>query len=473
MRSRGIALLVLVLAGTLSGARAAGPSFQTLAEQCRAAGGTERTCKSLEALGSAVAHVCRYAGGPDDACAFFKGKVISSVLVDAYETTWVHRALGLQRALGATLPLGEALVPATHNSFNSASYPPTVSGLDANQQYTMTDQLRMDMRGLEIDLHWFPSLTAAPGDGGRAPLMCHATGPHAGCTIERNMRDGLLEVRAWLDAHPGEVVVLYLEDHLDDETGHARAASIIEEVLGASSAADLIYRPAGACEDGMPLAVSAADIAAAGKQVVITSACGIGVAWRGLVHSQDDHWVESGPSQFDANPPCGFTPAEYASSWTRYYEDSTWLTTMVEGSADPMTADHFREMVACGVNMPSFDELAPEDERIASLVWSWAQDEPSSSAEGVCASHGADGRFHAAGCGAVQRFACVSAGGVWSVSADAGGWGSGPESCASGSVFAVPRNGPQAVALDAAKAAAGVTGVWLNYAADGAGWVAG
>jgi hypothetical protein len=474
MRRIRIILACFVVLGSVAGVgRAADPSFQTLAEQCRANGGSERTCKSLEALGSATAHVCRFAGAPSEACAFFKGKVIASELVDAYQSTWVHRALTFQRALGSSLPLGEALFPATHNSFNSASYPPTLSGLDANQQYSMTDQLRMDMRGLEIDVHWFPSLSAAPGDGGRAPLMCHATGPHVGCTIERHLRDGLTELRAWLDANPGEALILYLEDHLDDAVGHARAAATIEETLGAGSAGDLIHRPAGPCEDGLPLDISAGEIVAAGKQVIIASACGGGAAWSGLVHSQDDFWVEGGADHFDGNPPCGFTADEYATSWTRYFEDSTWLTTMVDGSPAPMTAGHFAAMVACGVNMPSFDQLSPEDPRLEAVVWSWSPDEPSVSAPGACAFHRADGRFASDGCAAPRPVACVAADGSWTVSLSSAPWSGAAAACPAGTTFSVPRNGPQNAGLIAAKAAAGAAEVWLAYAFAGGAWTAG
>lgn len=465
-------VLVTVIASVGLG-RAAGPSVMAIADECRARGGDERVCKSVEAFGSSVAHVCRFAGAPDEGCATFKGKVISSSLVTAYESSWVHRAFTLQRRLGERLPLGEELFPSTHNSFNSAAYPPTLSGLDANQQYSMTDQLRMDMRGLEVDVHWFPSVTGLPADDFRAPLMCHATGPHVGCTIERHLREGLEELRAWLDANPGEVLILYVEDHLDDEAGHARGAAVVEETLGSGSDRDLIYRPAGACEDGLPLDVSAADIIGGGKQLVIASACGAGPVWRGLVHSQDHFWVEDGPADFDAAPPCGFGPADYEQKWTRYFEDSTWLTTMVSGSSSPLTPIHAAAMVRCGVNMPSFDQLSPEDGRLAAMVWSWATDEPASDAVGRCAVHRGDGRFAGAGCGEEYPFACVAADGVWTVTGPSGSWSSGTVSCPAGAVFGVPRNAPQTARLEAAKAAAGVANVWLNYAADGAGWVAG
>jgi hypothetical protein len=469
-------LAAAVAAGVLAAgglAPAGTPSVLTVAESCRAQGLPERLCKSIEAFGSSTAHVCRFASAPAEACALLKGSVIDTRLVSEYESSWVHRALGLQRALGSALPLGDALFPSTHNSFNSAAYPPTLSGLDANQQYSLTDQLRMDMRGLELDVHWFPSLHAEAGDGGRAPLLCHATGPHVGCTIERTLRDGLGEIRLWLDAHPDEVLLLYLEDHLDDETGHARGAEMIEDVLGTRSERDVLFRPVGPCEQGLPLAVSSADVLAAGRQVIIASACGVGPAWRTLVHSQDDFWVEDGPAEFRASPPCGFRPEEYASLWTRYFEDSTWLTTMVNGSSTPLTAADTAAMVRCGVNMPSFDQLAPSDGRLEGLIWSWATDEPSGTASPLCARSRADGRFDARSCSETRAFACVAADGEWSVSTTTAQSSGGAPACSGATTFAVPRSAVQNERLIAAKRLAGVSDVWLNYTSAAGEWSAG
>jgi len=174
---------------------AAAAELEDLAAQCRASGGDERVCRSLEQLGRTTGQLCRFPGGPDDVCTELDGRHLSEARVALYEQGWVHHALRLQSMLDAGLPLRQALIPATHNSFNSEVYPPTLSGLDHNQAYSLTDQLRMDMRGLELDVHWFPSAFADPGDGGFAPILCHgdvvAVGPvpvHVGCTIERHLR---------------------------------------------------------------------------------------------------------------------------------------------------------------------------------------------------------------------------------------------------------------------------------------------
>jgi hypothetical protein len=259
------------------------------------------------------------------------------------------------------------------------------------------------------------------------------------------------------------VLLLYLEDHLDDETGHARGADMIEDVLGMRSERDLLYRPSGPCEAGLPLAVSATDVLAAGKQVIIASACGAGTVWRTLVHSQDDFWIEDGPAEFRASPPCGFRPEEYASLWTRYFEDSTWLTTMVNGSSTPLTTGDTAAMVRCGVNMPSFDQLAPSDGRLEALIWSWAADEPSSATGPLCGRSRADGRFDARSCDETRAFACVAADGEWFVSTATAPWSGGASACSGATAFTVPRSAVQNERLIAAKRLVGVSDVWLNY----------
>src|SRR5439155_22335205 len=105
--------------------------------------------------------------------------------------------------------------------------------------------------------------------------------------------------------------------------------------------------------------------------------------------------------------------AEYQTNWTRFFEDSTWLTTMVSGPGVRVTADNTVTMTHCGVNMPSFDQLRPDDPRLASLVWSWAVDQPVASPVENCAVSGSDGRFTASDCGQARRFACLG-GGAWS-----------------------------------------------------------
>ena len=98
-----------------------------------------------------------------------------------------HRRLRAQRhasharfqyALGDGLPLRDAPWIGTHNSFNSATeMGPTLSDSDPNQQLSLVDQLRLDVRSLELDVHWFLN----------RPVVCHADGDFTGCSIETTL----------------------------------------------------------------------------------------------------------------------------------------------------------------------------------------------------------------------------------------------------------------------------------------------
>jgi len=386
----------------------------------------------------------------------------------------------LQSQLDAGRPLREALIPGTHNSFNSQAYPPTLSGLDHNQMYSLTDQLRMDMRGLELDVHWFPSVYADPQDGGFAPILCHGDvvpiGPvpfHLGCTVERHLREGLAELRTWLDEHPGEFLLLYLENNLDgDLHAHEAAARAIAAELG-----DLVSRPATACA-AMPAAKSRREILAEDPQgrarVLIVGNCGPG-SWGSWVHERDQSeiWYESSSpagDDYPDYPQCAAPGGEreqhaYGSRFIRYFEDSTWLTVMVDGAPTQITLVDTSHMVRCGVNLTGFDQLAPEDPRLEALVWSWAKDEPASAS---CARHDDDGHFRATDCATALRYACRTQAGGWVVTTQTGPWSGGFAACASevpSATFSVPATGYENELLQAARSSGAV---WLDYAATGA-----
>ena len=178
---------------------------------------------------------------PHDLCTAIGGLDVSEARVAAYERSWIHRALGLQRQLDDAVPFLRELVPHTHNSFNSSAYPATLTQLDPNQLYSMRDQLRMDMRGIEMDVHpW-------SGSGGAVPRQ--RQGPmalkvHLGCSVDRPFTDGLAELSGWLaePANPDEVVILYLENTLDGN----RATHSMRRRRHRHHPGRLVYRPAAA-----------------------------------------------------------------------------------------------------------------------------------------------------------------------------------------------------------------------------------
>lgn len=455
-----------------------GGDLYSLAAGCftSLSGQSATLCKAVATALQGIASQCRVLGAPDDFCALFSGSAIGDREVRAYQTSPVHRALQQQWQLGLSLPLRDALVPATHNSFNytNASTPPALSGLDPDQLYSFTQQLNMDIRGMELDVHWFPSVKT----GANAPLLCHAQPNHIGCTIERTLADGLQEIRAWLDAHPDQVIILDVEEHLDDQIDDVSqsfpaAAAVIESTLGKTSAKDLILRPGEPGADGscsnhkIPLDLSPAQILAAGKQVLIySSGCGHDAGWDAIIHDQSNRLqgpsTDFGDSQYSD---CHFSRAQYESSWTRFYDSSTLVDAVSgSGTALPVSPAQIRQMVRCGVDMPSINFLDPHTEQLRSYVWSWAYGQPLASASQACAVHNGDGYFQAEACGQLLAYACDD-GNNWQVTRERGAFADGEAACATeypGSHFAVPRNGYQNELLKTAKTQASTDRVWLN-----------
>jgi hypothetical protein len=452
----------------LLGVLLAALSLTLLAAPARAADPVTRTVKSV--TDGTAAECRRLNWPPHDLCTAIGGLDISEARMQAYESSWVHRALTLQRRLDDGAPFLRELVPHTHNSFNSSAYPPTVTQLDPNQLHSMRDQLRMDMRGIEMDIHNWPHIDNVRGDINDV-VLCHGEpvpiGPvvvHVGCSLDRPLTDGLSELRGWLmePANTREVVLLYLENNLDGvPAAHDKAAADIESILG-----PLVYRPAdhgaGPCAP-MPMATSRAAIRAAGKRILIVGNCGPG-AWGTWVHERGPLWDESSSPEGDDYPDYPACLAEratlhYDTHWIRRYEDSTWLSA-VTGGGGSVTATETRRMVRCGVNMPGFDQLYPDDPRLAQLVWSWAPNEPS--AAGHCAAHGPDARFRAVACTSGLPLACVDAARAWTIAS----------TCPTGTTPGVPANGFENERLREAKVIAGVGTVLLSYRdVPGDGWV--
>ncbi len=419
-----------------------------------------RACKTVEAGGGIAAGACdQVPGSPPEACGVPRGQAVDAALVDAYEEGTLHRLHALQRELGASVPLAEAQVLATHNSYNSSSYWPTLSSSDANQWYGLADQLRLDMRALELDVHWWY------GPQGRRAVLCHGTGPHLGCSNDRPLEDGLAEIRTWLDANSGEVVMIDLEDHLEGQEGHDAAAAAIDAVLG-----DLVYKaePVAECR-ALPLDLSFDDIRQAGAQVLIVSSCGSGAAWQSLVHSYGE-WKQGLFHGYSEFPGCGgdYARADYLGAWTRYWEDTTWLSAMAGANGERLTADVTRELMRCGLSQPSFDKVHPHDDRLAAALWSWAEDADLEG--GTVAVQSDDGRFRAVDVAADtrRRAACRDDDGTWFVTtaavpfqtADLACWGRGGK-------FDVPGTGLQNELL---REAADGAEVWLDYAVVDGAW---
>jgi hypothetical protein len=272
MRPRLLICVVLALAGIWNALPASAQVGKDLQSGCNQAGGDARACRGLYHLSVTAGTICRHAGG-GDACANLDGRTIDENMVTADEHSWLAHALADQRTLDDDQPLQEEFWAHTHNSFDAESYAPTLYGTDPNQLYTITDQLRMGVRAIEIDLHW-----AIEPDGQRV-AVCHghqfdltAIIFHFGCGVnDPRPEDRFSEIRTWLDAHPGEFVLLYLENQMENNpTAHDEATAAIEKTLG-----PLVYRPATKCAP-MPMDMTRHQLRDSGKRILIVGNCGPG-----------------------------------------------------------------------------------------------------------------------------------------------------------------------------------------------------
>lgn len=407
--------------------------------------------------------------------------------VDDYGSSWIHRALGLQYDLSSDAPLRNHSWVSTHNSYNSKAElgENSLSANDANQQLTIADQLALDVRGLEIDTHWFLSQKT----GQLAPVVCHARPAnerHFGCSGEELLAEELAEIAAWLrrPANREEVIFLYLEDHLENDTGYNTGGEVVRQQLG-----DLLLTPAsGTCTE-LDYDLSRDDILAAGKQIFIVSDCRGGTAWDSVIFNWDSHEEGRVMSNrpYSEFPECGqdYPRAEYQEKLIRYYEDSTRLTATAGTRDLGLTPKTTAQMARCGVDLFGFDQLQPFDGRLESMVWSWAPGHPLTKkprrgrVERVpgCAAQRVNkkhpfGRWFSKRCGAKRRPACRK-GERWVLASPKVAQKLARKRCrARGAVHAVPRTGYEAQLLRLAMQRAKVREAWLGYKRKrGRGWV--
>jgi hypothetical protein len=441
---------------------------QSVDETCGQVSPSAAPCIGSDKLAEAAAAECRRLGLPEESCVLPLGHRVSTKVVRAYRKTWLHRAAAFQYRIADATPLLDAAWLGTHNSFNSSAEDPTLSHTDSNQQLSLPQQLDLDMRALELDLHYIPRPAAG---GASAVVVCHGRGPdeaHLGCTTERTFAEVLPEIGDWLKAHPSEVVLLYLEDELGADAGYAETVSVLDKVLGSA-----IYRPspsemtAKGCAN-LPLDISRKGIRARGAQVILVGNCRGG--WASDVYGWDDNHVESGSTPgYRAYPACDATydRGVYDSKLVRYYEDSTFVSsateptqTPAEAQAQALTPARVADMTRCGVDLFGFDQILPHDGRIDATIWSWAKGQPNR-ARGRCALQRADGRWVTRGCGSRHLAACRGAGGGWTLTPKAVAWNRAGRACrAGGASFGLPRTGYENAQL---RDLAGSRGVWLNY----------
>lgn len=142
----------------------------------------------------------------------------------------------------------------THNAMAARFDPYGYSILISNQCSGVPTQLDDGVRALMLDVHWYQPPDAEAPD----LYLCHAE-----CGFGHQLlADGLAEVRAFLDARPGEVVSLILETNADTEPREAG----IRDAFAASG----LLPYAHAQEPGAPWPTLGELVAADRRLVVLT-----------------------------------------------------------------------------------------------------------------------------------------------------------------------------------------------------------
>ena len=386
--------------------------------------------------------------------------------VDDYQSSWEHRALGLQRQVDGDAPLSDVLFLSTHNSFNASAYTTVFSYWDPNHYYSIYDQLRMDIREIELDVHYYFSMKGWPWQWKTKLLLSHAQSNHTGASAyDREFAQGLREISSWIrrPENANEILIIDIQDEMEGE--YDLAVNTIQGILG-----DLVYRPSG--PQGLSMDLTRNQILATGKRIIFISGGANHARWRQWVFTgvgDYSHFPQSNPENFRPYPDCGFSRDMYDNYLVRYFEDRTNLSAMFSDPGEPITADTVREMARCGVNIISMDKLEPFDGRLRNAVWSWDVNEPNNWNNEDCAEMWGNGRWNDAACAASRRFACKNPdSGEWRVTQASGQWSDGAAACSSeegGSfLFDVPVNGYENQKLNDARKAAGASSVWLNLA---------
>jgi len=374
--------------------------------------------------------------------------------IESYRNSWQYRALMLQSEIDKGSPLSEASILMTHNSYNSDHYANAGSYVDPNHKHSLTEQLEMGVRLLELDTHWFSSELTA----------CHGTDGHTGCSeFDGRSDERFAEVNSWLRQaeNADQVLFIYVEDHMD---GHyAEMSNMLDKYIG-----DKIY-PAPSCGATLDVNISKADILNAGKQVVIYGDGGCsgtaGTSWAGYAYG---HLFSTDNSVLASAPDCtnnSFNPSVINSKLTRIFEDSTMLSGAFGNPPPEITASYMQTLTTCGMGVIGLDQLDDNDSRHNAAIWSWNTNEPNNAGSGEdCAITYEPNRLADVACSSSYRFSCLDSNNNWLISSAAGNWSEGVAKCAAeGHTFDMPRNGYQNYLLSLAKSTAGVTRAWVNY----------
>ena len=454
---------------------------------------------------------------------------------------WLANAHRLQARLASTLPFCFSCLFGTHNSAISLSdgygnLDPYYQALfkyvkwassdfskailrTNNQWLSLTDQMNLGVRVVEIDTHWVGGVLRIAHCGGfhLGPLntlvralntVAKIMGKHIrwdtetmGCDpslssipamTQRTLTDALQEVADWMkiEENQDEFLVVFFDDQ--PNLGEWGVAGKLVETILSIWDTNLIFTQDD-LEAEQWIWPSAADMVAAGKRLIFISVADYGPAMAPIVFPRGSSvcgWVEPPLRKVYGAPDCVLK--------LRRGDEDLFTGSLVRVSSceleyGPLNCDFvwrkgnnpvFDEanlpgVLDCGLNIPSPDLLTPA--RAAAAVWTWAPGHPFDSSSSfdsngtACAVISAmDGRWRSVSCSdssTTIRTACRRAGTPLE-SDDQWVLGGGEGECPNGSAFDVPRHPRENFWLTQVMRDQGVDAAWLpvqgpEWAVDG------
>lgn len=261
----------------------------------------------------------------------------------------------------------------------------------ADQVLSLTDQLNLGVRLLELDTHFVLGELRIAHCGGRhigfvdafvklldaaarllglppipwdsTDIGCFPSGSSIPADRQRPLAAAYAEVAAWLAEHPTEFIMLYHDDEPEMEE-FKKVHLLVAEARAAFG--DLILRPS-VFNASVPVATW------------------VQRGWRVMLHSRTDYGRDMQDVFFATKSICNWTEPDLKQVDTKtctvlgvptmrgvlFRPETTWLTYGPFGGEDKLrlTPATLPPIVRCGINIPSPDAITPAT--LAAQVWSF------------------------------------------------------------------------------------------------------
>jgi len=371
-----------------------------------------------------------------------------------------------------------------------------------DQYFSLTDQLNMGVRQLELDVHWVYGDLRISNCGGfklrfidlivrflnklakqvgwsirwdTSTIGCVPSLSSLPASEQRTLEDSFQEIKIWLDKseNQNEFMILYLDDlpNLLEWNKVSRLTDLVEEYFG-----DRLFRFSDYHETGWKLSIN--DMIKKGKQVLVTSRTDYGEQMKESIFARDDvcDMSELNPVSFNPFPNCSFDGRRTDKGKLIRVSASELMYGPVNSKGEwgendfVLDETNIKDFVNCNVNLLSPARVEPR--KMEAQIWTWAPGEPKIQSGSDCTALDLNlERWITVNCSESLPPACKnSASGIPSIDRDGLDWSFGsPRSginrtgCPQGYRFKPPMNGFENSALLEEMRKTGQQRVWINY----------